>query len=626
MFFSNDEVEKIYRLAEKITGSFQRGQFRSENIIRNVERRMIEKKIKNLKLYLELIEKDSIELKHFISDITIHTTSWFREKPHFDLVKKYVEEFIEQNLNKQVTLKVWSVACSTGEEVFSAALTLNEINQRNKNIDFVVHGSDIDELCVQKSKKAIYSSAVLNQIPSMYQSSILLGHKKLSGFFTLDLSIRSKCNFFVHNIISENYKLKFDKYDIIFCRNVLIYFSKDSQEKIIKSLVKHLNPNGLLLLGHSDSFSKNPDLVPLGNACFKYQKILEINQTVDYVQKLRPQVLIIDDSNIIRTKISKILKSTCDIYYAASTKEANQVLASEKITFITLDLNMPEENGASWLSRMRNLNMKIPTVIISDSKPEDAELVFGALSAGAQDYIVKSKLHEEPKLLVSLVKELNFKSEKTSFEKYQLANFDRPDFDPKFIVVGASTGGPQTIAKLFKNLPHNFLPLIIVQHISHEYSTALLNRICKESGLKQGFINDNKPLVAGHVYMAMDDYHLQIKTKNSELYIQKSFDDKLHGHRPSVDILFNSISILNIDCLALLLTGMGKDGAEGLLKMVKNKNTFSLVQDESSSIVFGMPKKAIETGAACFVGNIEELRNKLDTLTKINISEQRNAA
>jgi two-component system chemotaxis response regulator CheB len=172
---------------------------------------------------------------------------------------------------------------------------------------------------------------------------------------------------------------------------------------------------------------------------------------------------------------------------------------------------------------------------------------------------------------------------------------------------------------MLKKLPKNMPPIVVVQHISPEFSSSFAFRMSQISGLRDGFQDLNPGsaesksilLEDGCIYIAKGDYHLNLARTKDGIAIEKNFNRKTNGHRPSIDVLFESIPVLGIESMAVILTGMGQDGALGLLKLAKSDKCFTMAQDEQSSVVYGMPKKALESGAACYVGNILELRTEM---------------
>ncbi|MGZ3804742.1 MAG: chemotaxis protein CheB [Pseudobdellovibrionaceae bacterium] len=614
MALTKQEEETVYLLAEKITGASQKGSFRKDVLVRNVERRMVEANTRCLADYLKLVNADLLQYQNLVSDLTIHTTFWFREKPHYDLLKQQATEQFNRGKKK---FTVWSAACSTGEEVYSAALILESLREKFPGFEYEVHGSDIDAVSLEKAQRAVYEASGLEQIPQDLRRFVLLGSKSAKGLMTLDAQIRKRIKFFQVNLAESPYKNSLDGYDLVFCRNVLIYFERSMQESIVHELVNKIGREGILILGHSDSFPSNKDLTSIGKSSYKKDAKTRISP----VMQRRKRVLIVDDSATVRKVIAKILAADFDFNESDSATAADLALNANNYDLITLDLNMPGENGHSWLSRHRNSGMKIPVVIVSDSSPIEAEKVFGALEAGAQDYIVKSRLQSEPEKIVELLKSLTEVRGHSVSQLPTCRPFQNRKHMPGLLLLGASTGGPESLVKLLQNFPKPCPPVVVVQHISPEFSRAFANRLAQLSGLIFNEIDDAQPLQPNSLYVATGDYHLHLVEKQGRFFLQKNDEPKVNGHRPSVDVLFNSAAKLPVDTLSVLLTGMGKDGAEGLLNLALTNRSFTLAQDEKSSVVFGMPKKAIELGAACFVGDLPAIRAEI--LNRLNIGKTR---
>jgi two-component system chemotaxis response regulator CheB len=190
--------------------------------------------------------------------------------------------------------------------------------------------------------------------------------------------------------------------------------------------------------------------------------------------------------------------------------------------------------------------------------------------------------------------------------------FSFEKFSPEVIVIGASTGGPDALCKLLGNFPQLCPPVVVVQHISYEFAEAFAERLSHVSGLPLGQIGTDHKLERGHLYLAKGDYHLEFfESTKSGLCLRENNDGLVNGHRPSVDTLFTSLAKAHVQAMSVLLTGMGQDGANGMLELSMRGQTYNLAQDEESSVVFGMPKKAIDNGSVSFVGNIFELRNEI---------------
>jgi two-component system chemotaxis response regulator CheB len=186
---------------------------------------------------------------------------------------------------------------------------------------------------------------------------------------------------------------------------------------------------------------------------------------------------------------------------------------------------------------------------------------------------------------------------------------------PEFILIGASTGGVQALAELLRDIPANYPPIVIVQHISSKFADSLARQIQRVSSRPFVQLNpDFNELKRGHIYLALDQYHIHLTQVGEKRGIKKhTIVNDRNAHCPAVDELFFSATPFASNTLAILLTGMGKDGAAGLLALRKN-GALTIVQDEASCIVFGMPKEALKIGAAKHVGNLKQIRKWMDEL------------
>ncbi len=627
MKLTKQEEEEIYKLAETLTGSTQRGNFRKEILVNNVCKRIYETKKENLNIYLEWTKNDPYEYKKLISALTIHTTSWFREMPHWNKFKDFIHRKIEKE--KKMNIAIWTPACSTGEEVYTICFLCEEIKLKNPEFIYKIYASDIDPISILQAQKSIFSNEGIQYIPVQYHRYLQMGSGPASGLFSIEKRLRDNCHFFQHNLFNTSSAVPEINFDVIICRNVLIYFEYEKALSIVKSLTSKLvKKNNLLILGHSEALIKTPDyLNALGSATYEL-KTKDISNpilpTLIDVKSKKKSVLIIDDSQTIRMLLKKLfLKQNYIIKEAINANEATNLLKKNKFDLITLDLNMPGENGVHWLKKFRKNDQNTPIVIISESSLQEAENIFGALENGAQEYIVKSQLNQDSKKMLDLFDNLTLEKEKISSNKKLddlSENVPIKSFKPEVIILGASTGGPEAISKLLPQLPKPCPPVIIIQHIFSEFSFALAKRVAAQSGLSLGQIGVGSPLIDNHLYMATGDKHLIVLKKQNKFYLIENSDAKVNGHRPSIDVLMKSAANLSMRTLAIILTGMGKDGAEGMLALNKTGCSFTMGQDENSSVVYGMPKVAKEIGALQFVGNLKELRLKIDEILNLRIA------
>lgn len=211
--------------------------------------------------YLRLLETSPSEINEFITALTTHKTDWMREPIHFNIVEKYIKNQILKSHNKHnpnTSFSCWSAACSTGEEVYSLAMTLNQISLNFNN--WTILGSDISTHCVEHAKDAIYDKAsVDSQLrPELIKRFFLTNlDPKYKGFYRFTPEFEDKIKIIEFNLVKSKFQFT-TKFDIIFLRNVLIYFDKNIGAKIISSVLEYLRPGGLLILGLSESLP-NPE-------------------------------------------------------------------------------------------------------------------------------------------------------------------------------------------------------------------------------------------------------------------------------------------------------------------------------------------------------------------------------
>lgn len=342
------------------------------------------------------------------------------------------------------------------------------------------------------------------------------------------------------------------------------------------------------------------------------------------------KVLIVDDSPIVRTVLKRILDSDPDITVegtAINGQEAMFILENHTIDLILTDLNMPIMDGHTLVKKVMQTSPK-PIIVISSyvSQSGDDENAFKLLEAGALEVLPKpegiiagAKSLESKNLLdkiktlsqvVVLPKQNGFIRKKDKEEIKPFVGLN----NTSIVIVGSSTGGPQTLQKVFETIQSPFpLPIVIAQHISRGFLANMVEWLGKNLAVEVLIAKDQERPLAGNIYFAPDDAHLTINGRGLFETVKPEDSDL---HTPSVDVLFNSVTdYYNDRALGILLTGMGKDGAAGLLNM-KNKGCFTVAQDEASSVIYGMPKAAAEIGAASKVLSLDSIISFLDKLKK----------
>jgi two-component system chemotaxis response regulator CheB len=332
-------------------------------------------------------------------------------------------------------------------------------------------------------------------------------------------------------------------------------------------------------------------------------------------EKIR--VLIVDDSLFFREKIKIELSRDKNIEVVGTAEDAFD--ARDKIIslnphVLVLDIEMPKIDGISFLKLLLP-QYPIPVVAISS----ESSYVFEAMKAGAVDFVCKTRAEDEDKdvffreliakVKIASIAKVGNQVGKREHGKEQYTDTAVKDTD-KIIAIGASTGGTEAIFKIIKALPKTAPAILVVQHMPPVFTRMFANRLNDSCAMRVTEAKNDEPVYPGTVLVAPGDYHMRLVKKNDSYCVECSKGEKVNGHCPSVDVLFNSIAELNHkNAVGVILTGMGRDGAQGLLNMKKNGN-ITIGQDESTSVVYGMPREAYELGAVRYrvpLDNIPEM-------------------
>ena len=335
------------------------------------------------------------------------------------------------------------------------------------------------------------------------------------------------------------------------------------------------------------------------------------------------RILLIEDLASLRAPLKKILsRNNFEVTEASSAEEANSFIKSSQFDIISLDLHLPGENGLVWLNKFRKFDPITPVVILSASDPNQAELIFGALANGAQEFFTKDTLFNDFSSYISILHTLTEKNKKFHVSKNMQSTEIKSKFitnkktisyhKPEVILIGSSTGGPEVLWKILDQFYKPTPPIVLVQHITSSFVSHFAKTLALKSGLLVSGGKNLEVLKPNTIYMAMDDYHITLKRNlNQQLIIEHSKAEKFNTHRPSVNELFISASKVTTNALAILLTGMGADGAIGMHEISKLSNSITIAQSEESCMVFGMPQEAIKLGAADLVLSPELIRAHL---------------
>lgn len=332
------------------------------------------------------------------------------------------------------------------------------------------------------------------------------------------------------------------------------------------------------------------------------------------------RVLIVDDSELIRTILSEVINASPLLEVVGAARdafEAKKMVAELKPDVITLDVEMPKVDGLRFLEVLMKAQ-PTPVVMISTLTKANADTTLRALELGAVDYIAKPSINQSDLFKryantvvrkvtqaaqCRVVRQITGESKPASKVPTIKAN--------RVLAIGASTGGTEAIRSVMQQLPPDNFAIVLAQHMPAGFTTTYAERLNRSTGFKVVEAKGGELLQPGVAYLAPGNFHLRVIRKGNQLYTDVFSAEKVSGHRPSVDVLFDSIAEeVGKHALAALLTGMGKDGAKGL-KKVHSAGGFTVAQDEESCVVFGMPKEAIALGA---VSEVSTLSNVGDVL------------
>lgn len=330
------------------------------------------------------------------------------------------------------------------------------------------------------------------------------------------------------------------------------------------------------------------------------------------------KVLIVDDSALMRQMLNSILSADAGIDvvgYAPDPIVARRKIRELNPDVITLDVEMPKMDGLTFLEKIMSLR-PMPVVMISTLTQKGAALTLQALELGAVDFIPKPSgdqkdgMLEKAREIVEKVKSAaraNVKRlEKVPVKKVQLGSSGYFS-SGKIVAIGASTGGVEALQEVLMALPATMPPILITQHMPESFTGAFADRLDKKLDLKVFEAEDGQRVLPGQVYIAPGGRHLELGKSGAHFVCKISDGDKVSGHKPSVDVLFESVAKLGgKNVIAAILTGMGRDGAQGLLK-IRESGGITFGQNEDSCVVYGMPKAAFEDGAVmkqCSLSNV----------------------
>ncbi len=319
------------------------------------------------------------------------------------------------------------------------------------------------------------------------------------------------------------------------------------------------------------------------------------------------RVLIIDDSALMRGILQEIINSYPDmeaIGAAHHPLQAREMIKQMKPDVLTLDVDMPEMDGLVFLEKLMRLH-PMPVLMISALTERGSEAALRSLELGAVDFLAKPKL-SVAEGMQAYADEIAEKIRAAARAKLRMSVVPasslpvvgvRLSGTEKLIIVGASTGGTEALKALLMPMPADAPAILVAQHMPEAFTKSFAARLDGLCEMSVGEAVHNERVLPGHVYLAPGNSHLLVKRSGSNYLLEVNQAERVNHHRPSVDVLFHSAArCAGANALGVMLTGMGKDGALGMLEM-RRAGAYNYAQDEASCVVYGMPRAAVEVGA-----------------------------
>ena len=344
------------------------------------------------------------------------------------------------------------------------------------------------------------------------------------------------------------------------------------------------------------------------------------------VDDMKIKVLIVDDSALIRGVMKEIINSQPDMEVVGAAPDplvARELIKQTNPDVLTLDVEMPKMDGLDFLEKLMRLR-PMPVVMVSSLTEKGSDITMRALELGAVDFVTKPKMSIQSGMLeyTDLIAEKIRTAARANIKprvKVQphgdgtmLASVRNPFVSSeKLIIIGASTGGTEAIKDFLIQLPPDCPGILITQHMPEGFTRSFANRLDKLCRISVKEAEGGERVLPGHAYLAPGHSHLLLVRSGANYMTKLDQGPPVNRHRPSVDVLFNSAAAnAGKNAVGVILTGMGRDGAAGMLEM-KKAGAYNLAQDEASCVVFGMPKEAIAAGGTDEVAPLHELPKRV---------------
>lgn len=510
----------------------------------------------NAESFLAYVESDKTgkALRVLGEAITTHHTFFLRESDHFRFFRDNVLPWMEEAAAGDRDLRVWCAASSTGEEAYTLAMLLaDRFALKTPSWERTLLATDLARNVLETAKRGLYPRESIRVLPPAWQQ--LYFHMQ-GDYAAVSDSIKTAVTYRPFNLMTPSFPFR-RQFHTIFCRNVMIYFDIPTRRELVRKFYDFLLPGGYLFVGHAEAIQ--PEFAP-----FIYVEPSVYRKPLAKMSGQGVPVLLPERSR-------SIMRAQDDVRNQASMAtrgagEAQRILSGEAPVH-------PQGIGYAPSNVARATESTIDTA-------------QGSLAAEASP----TRLHVTPFTTNSIVNAMTQVVNPKVFQTMQTTN--PIQFNGiKLIAIGASTGGTEALAKVLSMLPPPLPPILVVQHIPPGFSRMFAERLNNDCSLAASEAIDGERLMANHIYVAPGGKHMQLKPLGTELFVIVKPGELVNGHCPSVDVMFNSCTVLKKNVFGVILTGMGDDGARGLLAMRK-AGAHTVGQDEKTCVVYGMPRAA----------------------------------
>ncbi|MCB1906379.1 MAG: chemotaxis response regulator protein-glutamate methylesterase [Rhodocyclaceae bacterium] len=337
------------------------------------------------------------------------------------------------------------------------------------------------------------------------------------------------------------------------------------------------------------------------------------------------KVLIVDDSAVMRSLLAELVAAAPDLVVVGTAPDplaAREMIKSLNPDVLTLDVEMPKMDGLDFLERLMRLR-PMPVVMVSTLTEKGSEITLRALELGAVDFLAKpgrsveileygEEIRDKIRAAYQARVRSGHRQEGGAIRREAVRiQLDQRDLKDRLLLIGASTGGTEAIKDVLTGLPGHCPPVMMVQHMPEMFTGSFARRLDGLCELTVKEAEHGEALRPGVAYLAPGHSHLLLARRGGVLQCELSRGEPVNRHRPSVDVLFESAArLVGAKVIAALLTGMGKDGAKGMLGL-KRAGAWTIAQDEASCVVYGMPREAAEIGAASEIVGLRDVAGRM---------------